>query len=91
MFLGYNNTELPEVVFISTECKKITMLIFINKIMSKIYSLIFGSDLPRFLEEMKSLLQPSPENTIEDWMFFTQSTMIWVYRCQEGPHLLQFS
>jgi hypothetical protein len=42
MFLGSNNTELPEAAFILTECKKITMLIFIKKIMSKIYSLIFG-------------------------------------------------
>jgi hypothetical protein len=62
------------------------MLIFINKIMSRIYSLIFDS--PRVLEEMKSLLQPSPENAMGDWMFFTQSTVIWVYGCQEGPHLL---
>ena len=88
MFLGSNNTELPKATFISTECKKITMLIFINKIMSKIYSLIFSSDLPRILEEMKSSLQPSPENMMGDWMFFTQSTVIWVYGCQEGPHLL---
>jgi len=88
MFLGCNNTELPEAVFILTECKKITMLIFINKIMSRIYSLIFGADLPRVLEEMKSSLQPSPENSMGDWMFFTQSTVIWVYGCQEGPHLL---
>jgi len=88
MFLGSNNTELPEAVFISTECKKITMLTFINKIMSRIYSLIFGSYLPRVLEEMKSSLQPSPKNVMGDWMFFTQSTVIWVYGCQEGPHLL---
>jgi hypothetical protein len=71
MFLGSNNIELPEAAFISTECKNITMLIFINKIMSKIYSLIFGSDFPRVLEEMKISLQPSPENTMGDWMFFT--------------------
>jgi hypothetical protein len=90
IFLGSNSTKLPEAAFISVECKKITMLIFIKKIMSRIYSLIFGSDLPRVLEEMKSLLQPRPENAMGDWMFFTQSTMIWVYGCQEGPHLLPF-
>jgi hypothetical protein len=55
MFLESNKTEFPETAFISTECKRITMLIFINKIMSRVYSLIFGSDLPRVLEEMKSL------------------------------------
>jgi hypothetical protein len=88
MFLGSNNTELPEAAFISTECKKITMLIFINKIMSRIYSLIFGSDLPRVLEEMKNSLQPNPENMVGDWVLFTQSTVIWVYGYHEGPHLL---
>jgi hypothetical protein len=77
MFLGSNNIELPEAAFISTEFKKITMLIFINKIMFRIYSLIFGSDLPRVLEEMKSSLQPSLENMMGDSMFFTQSTVIW--------------
>jgi hypothetical protein len=89
MFLGSNNNELLEAAFISTKCKKITMLIFINKIMSRIYNLIFGSDLPRVLEEMKSSLQPSPENVMGDWILFTQSTVIWVYECQEGPHLLR--
>ena len=66
MFLGSNNIELPEAVFILTKCKNITMLIFINKIMSKIYSLIFGSDLARVLEEMKSSLQLSPKNAVGD-------------------------
>jgi hypothetical protein len=28
---------------------------------------------------------------IGDWMLFTQSIVIWVYGCQEGPHLLPFS
>ena len=64
------------------------MLIFINKIMSRVYSLIFGSNLPRFLEEMKSCLQPNLENGIGEWMLFIQSTKIWVYGYQEGPHLL---
>jgi len=62
MFLGSNNTDLPEATFILTECKKITMLIFINKIMSRIYSLIFSSYLPRFLEEME---WPTPKNVLE--------------------------
>jgi hypothetical protein len=56
MFLESNKTKFPETAFISTECKIITMLIFINKIMSRVYSLIFGSDLPRVLEEMKTSL-----------------------------------
>jgi hypothetical protein len=64
------------------------MLIFINKIMSKVYSLIFGSDLPRVLEEMKSFLQPNLESRVRDWMMFIQFTVIWVYGYQEGPSLL---
>ena len=53
MFLETNKTEFLEAAFISTECKRITMLIFINKIMSRVYSLIFNNDMPRVLEEMK--------------------------------------
>jgi hypothetical protein len=64
------------------------MLIFINKIMSRVHSLIFGLDLPRVLEEMKNSLQPNLENMIGDWVLFAQSTVIWVYGYQEGPYLL---
>ena len=78
IFLGSNKIEFPETAFILTECKRITILIFINNIMSMIYNLIFGSDLPRVLEEMKSSLQPNLENKIGDWMLFTQSTVIRV-------------
>jgi hypothetical protein len=59
MFLETNKIEFPEAAFISTECKRITMLIFINKIMSRVYSLIFNTSLPRVLEEMKISLQPN--------------------------------
>ena len=45
-------------------------------------------NLPRFLEEMKSSLQPNPENMVGDWMLFMHSTVIWVYGYQEGPYLL---
>jgi hypothetical protein len=88
MFLEYNKTEFPETAFISTECKRITMLIFINKIMSRVYSLIFGSELPRVLEEMKISLQPNLESMVGYWVLFTQSILIWVYGYQEGPYIL---
>jgi hypothetical protein len=88
MFLESNKTELPETAFISTECKRITMLIFTNKFMSRVHSLIFGTDLPRVLEEMKRFLQPNPESRVGYWMMFIQSTVIWVYGYQEGPYLL---
>jgi hypothetical protein len=70
MFLESNKTKFPETAFISTECKRITMLIFINKIMSSVLSLIFGTDLPRVLKEMKRFLQPNPESRVGDWMLF---------------------
>jgi hypothetical protein len=87
IFLEINKKEFPEAAVISTECKKITMLIFINKIMSRVYSLIFSTDLPRVLEEMKSSLQPNPEYMIGDWVLFMHYTIIWVYGYQEGPYL----
>jgi hypothetical protein len=88
MFLESYKIKFPKATFISTECKRITMLIFINKIMSMVYSLILGTDLPRVLEEMKISLQPNLENRVADLMLFTHSTIIWVYGYQEGPYLL---
>jgi hypothetical protein len=82
-----NKTKFPEAAFISTECKRITMLIFINKIMSRVYSIIFNTELPRVLVEMKSSVQTNPENRMGDWIFFMHSTVIWVYGYEEGPHL----
>jgi hypothetical protein len=88
MFLETNKTKFPETPFISNECKRITMLIFVNKIMSKVDSLIFNTFMPRVLEEMKIYLQPNPENIVGYWVLFMHSTMIWVYGYQEGPYLL---
>jgi hypothetical protein len=70
MLLESNKTEFSETAFILTEFKRITMLIFINKIMSRVYILFFSSDLPRILKEMKITLQPNPENRVGDWMLF---------------------
>jgi hypothetical protein len=53
IFLANNHGEIPEATFVSAKCKRITFLIFINKVMSRIYSLIFNTSLPKFLEEMK--------------------------------------
>jgi hypothetical protein len=55
-FLETNKREFLEATFISTECKRITMLIFINKVMSIVYSLIFNTGLPRVLDDMRSNL-----------------------------------
>jgi hypothetical protein len=59
-FLEINKREFHEATFISTKCKRITMLIFINKVMSRVYSLIFNTGLPRVLDDMRSSLQPNP-------------------------------
>jgi hypothetical protein len=88
MYLKSNNTEFLETAFISTNCKRITMLIFINKIMSRVYSLVFGSYLPSVLEEMRISLQPNSKSRVGDWILFIQSTVIWVYSYREGPYLL---
>jgi hypothetical protein len=90
MVLETNKIEFPEATFISTECKRITMLIFINKIMSIVYSLIFNTSLPRVLEDMKSYLQPNPKNRVGDWVMFMHSTVIWVYGCQESPYFFSY-
>jgi hypothetical protein len=87
-FLETNMTDFPKVAFISIGCKRITMLIFINKIMYRVYSLIFSTSLPRVLEEMKISLQTNPENRVGYWVLFMHSTIIWVYGYQEGPYLL---
>jgi hypothetical protein len=88
MFLETNKIDFPEVAFISTKCKRITILIFINKIMSRVYIPIFNSSLPRVLEDMKIYLHPNPENRVGYWVLFMHSTVIWVYDCQEVPYLL---
>jgi hypothetical protein len=88
IFLETNKREFPEATFISTECKRITLLIFINKVMSRVYNLIFNTSLPRVLDDMRSYLQPNPENRVGDWVLFMHSTVIWVYGCHESPYLL---
>jgi hypothetical protein len=88
IFIETNKREFPEATFISTECKRITLLIFINKVMSRVYSLIFNTSLPRVLDDMRSYLQPNPENKVGDWVLFMHSTVIWVYGFHESPYLL---
>ena len=64
ILLETNKREFPKATFISTECKRITLLIFINKVMSRVYSLIFNTNLPRVLDDMRSYLQPNIENRV---------------------------
>jgi hypothetical protein len=85
IFLETNKSEFPEELFVSTECKRITFLIFINKLMSRVYSLIFNTNLPRFLDDMRIYLRPNLENRVRDWVLFMHSTIIWVYGFHESP------
>jgi len=62
IFLETKKREFPEETFISTECKRITFLIFINKVMSMDYRLVFNTSLPRVLDDMRIYLKPNPEN-----------------------------
>jgi len=70
IFLEIKHGEIHKTTFVSTECKRITLIIFINKVMSRIYSLIFNTSLPRTLEDMKTQLQINPENRVGDWIPF---------------------
>jgi hypothetical protein len=88
IFLETNKREFLEATFVSSKCKRITLLIFINKVMSIVYSLIFNTSLPRFLDDMRSYLQPNPDNKVGDWVLFMHSIVIWVYGFHESPYLL---
>jgi hypothetical protein len=87
IFLEINKREFPEATFVSTECKIITLLIFINKVMSIFYSLIFNTILPRFFDDMRSYLQENPKSRVGDWVLFMHSIVIWVYGFHESAHL----
>ena len=76
IFLETNKRKFFEATFVSTECKRITLLIFINKVMSRVYSLIFNTILPRVLDDMRSYLQRNPENKVGDWVLFMHSIVI---------------
>jgi hypothetical protein len=56
IFPKTNKREFPEATFVIIECKRITFLIFINKVMSTVYNLIFNTSLPRVLDDMRSYL-----------------------------------
>jgi hypothetical protein len=66
LFLASNNREFLEATFVSIECKRITLLIFINKVMSMIYCSIFNTSLPRVLDDMRIYIQPNPKNIVGD-------------------------
>jgi hypothetical protein len=86
IFLTNNNAEMPEEESITIEINRMNSVIFINKVMSKAYQMIFNVKLPRFIEEMRIHLQ-NPEDRIGDWTLFINSTVIWVYVFHEFHYL----
>jgi hypothetical protein len=55
--------------------------------MSKVYSLISNTSLPRVLDDIRSYLQPNPKKRVEDWVLFIHSTVIRFYGWHESPYL----
>lgn len=74
---------------ISEESTNIYFFEFTNKIMARIYQLIFYSELPRVLEEMRNKLQLST-NPTGDWFIFKDYTILRIYRFKEAPYMLPY-
>ena len=52
------------------------------------YKLLFDEVLPRVLEEMKSMMQSSPEDRIGVWFLYKDFTVLRVYGFTGGPYRL---
>ena len=64
------------------------MFEFANSIMSEMYKMLFDEELPRVLEEMKCLMQSSPEDRVGDWFLHKDSTVLRVYGFTGKPYKL---
>ena len=65
-------SNVTKIQFLNTICssdlpKQINMFEFANSIMWEMYKMLFDEDLPRVLDEMKCLMQSSPEDQVGDW------------------------
>ena len=56
--------------------------------MSEMYKLLFDEVLPRVLEEMKIMMQSSPEDKIGDWFLYKYFTFLRVYGFTGEPYRL---
>ena len=52
---------------------------FMNFLIAPVYNVFFQEKFPRFLPEMKELLQLSHERRVGYWLFFEHNTIIRVY------------
>ena len=64
------------------------MFEFANSIMSKMYKMLFDEDLPRVLDEMKCLMQSSPEDRVGDWFLYRDYTVLRIYGFTGQPYRL---
>ena len=64
------------------------MFEFANSIMSELYKMLFDEVLPRVLEEMKSLMQSSPEDGVRDWFLYKDFTVLRIYYFTREPYRL---
>ena len=64
------------------------MFEFVNSIMSKIYKLLFDEVLPRVFEEMKIMMQSSPEDRIGYWFLYKKFIVLRVYGFTREPYRL---
>ena len=90
MLLCSNVSELQflSTIFSPDLPKQINMFEFVNTIMAEIYKLMFDDILPRVLEEMKLILQPSSEDRIGDWFLYKYFIVLRVYGFTGEPYRL---
>ena len=86
-------SNVTELKFLSTLCssdlpKQINMFEFANSIMSEMYKMLFDEDLPRVLDEMKCLMQSSPEDQVGDWFLYRDYTVLRIYGFIGHPYRL---
>ena len=90
MLLCSNVTELKFISTLSSSDlpKQINLIEFANSIMSEIYRMLFDQELPRVLDEMKCLMQSSPEGRVGDWFLYRDYTVLRVYGFTGQPYRL---
>ena len=50
--------------------------------------MVFDEVLPQVLEEMKCMMQSSPDDRVGDWFLYKESTVLRVYRFTGEPYKL---
>ena len=90
MLLCSNVIELLflSTIFSSDLPKQINMFEFANSIMSEIYKMLFDEVLPQVLEDMKNMMQSSPEDRVRHWFMYKDFTILRIYGFTREPYRL---